>query len=1137
MSKRGMEMQGGSERYGGPGGAETPADTPTKATAAQLARRKIATLKGPRSSRSASPTKTTAAPSFGGFGQDQFQQQPQQTGGGFTFGQSAPAPQQSNPFGQSQPATNGGFSFGQQTGGGSFTFGQSQPSNSFSFGGTPSSSSFPPADGNNQMNTNNNQFSFGASQPVPQSSFSGSIFNFGGASNTSKPANQTFGNNDSGMMDASDEASSQTQPQTPAAPASSNTPFGQQTPAASNPFASLARNPSNDSQSTGGFTFGQKPAESQSPAQAKTTQPSFSFGSKPAEQPASPQPSSSNIFGFGSKPTETPQSPAPATPAAQSASMFSKPAESAQTPASKPAFGGFSFTPKPADTEPTATPDKPSSGAFGFPSKPADTTTNSTPKPAEPATSGGFSFTPKPAPTQQPAQESTPKPASGGFSFTPKPAETQKTPFQTQNAPAPNAFNFGAPSSQPTPSSANIFSQSAQKPTQNGSASPAPPKPAQPPASSFSSPVPPSATNNSSVKSTDTTAKITELNKALLQHLQSSPLDHDWSAPLSYYMTQCRKIRALLAETQSPTASKKHAREEEQDTTAPPAKKTTFSASSSSPQKPLTATASLFNNILDSPQPSQTTAKPAFVPPPAPGSATPFTPAGGIPKAAPAPPAFSVPKFGSGSGAAPTDFFAAFSKQAKAKEEEEKQKRKDEDFDSDDDDPEEWERQDKEKQEAKRKALLEKGAQKVLKNVGGQFILVDANEDAQASPAPAVSNPLPALNTSVFDTKGPSKAPVSNASNPFAHLATPVSAQGGADDDDGTDEEDAEGTADNKAVAATPAKSGGLFGRVEQPNEQTSQIWRGQGAIGTSHTQTGAAMRQPPHNLDQGSFGKSTSSQDGDKTWKPESPIKFGNTGSTTPEGSPAKPAPLFNFGAPANQASTNGTSSDKPSENKPFSGLFGAKPAEQKASSSASSIFANLNSSAPATSGKAGMGFQFGGPGTNSVFGGASSTTQSQDVSRATTPGANIGDDTSTAAGTENEADGDAAPPEEQRDLTSLTAEERKTEDVLFEQKSRCRKFVKGDSDPWQTKGVGIIRLLKNKETGNVRVLMRQDPNGTIMVNANIIKNKAMYSALNEKQIKMVFAEKDGLNTFSMGFGTKEKAEQLLTAIQGQIE
>jgi len=42
MSKRGMEMQGGEDRYGGGGGggSETPAETPGKATAAQMARRK-----------------------------------------------------------------------------------------------------------------------------------------------------------------------------------------------------------------------------------------------------------------------------------------------------------------------------------------------------------------------------------------------------------------------------------------------------------------------------------------------------------------------------------------------------------------------------------------------------------------------------------------------------------------------------------------------------------------------------------------------------------------------------------------------------------------------------------------------------------------------------------------------------------------------------------------------------------------------------------------------------------------------------------------------------------------------------------------------------------------------------------------
>ena len=478
-----------------------------------------------------------------------------------------------------------------------------------------------------------------------------------------------------------------------------------------------------------------------------------------------------------------------------------------------------------------------------------------------------------------------------------------------------------------------------------------------------------------------------------------------------------------------------------------------------------------------------------------------------------APSASSVPKFGNGKVAAPADFFAAFSKQAKAKEEEEKQKRKAEDFDSDEDDEEEWQKRDQEKQEAKRKALLQQSSKKVLKNVGGQFVLVDAEEDVQSNAASAAS---PATNSSVFDTNGSDKS-TTNASNPFAHLSQASASGKDEADDEDTDEEekDDEGASSevNKAGSATPAKSGGLFGRVG-PQNATSQT--------------------PQFSFGNSVFGKSTSGQDGDQTWKPESPIKFGNTGTTTPEGSPAKPAALFQFGGP----STNGTTSEKPSENKPFSGLFGAKPTDQKSSSPAPSIFANLNNAAPSSSGKGGVGFQFGGPGASSIFSGAASpTTQSQDASRATTPGAVTGDDASTTAGTENDADGDAAPPEEQRDLTSLTVEERKTEEVLFEQKSRCKKFVKGDAEPWQNKGVGIIRLLKNKETGNVRVLMRQDPNGTIMVNANIIKNKVMYSAIGEKQVKMVFAEKDGLSTFSMGFGSKEKAAELLGAVIGQIE
>jgi len=144
---------------------------------------------------------------------------------------------------------------------------------------------------------------------------------------------------------------------------------------------------------------------------------------------------------------------------------------------------------------------------------------------------------------------------------------------------------------------------------------------------------------------------------------------------------------------------------------------------------------------------------------------------------------------------------------------------------------------------------------------------------------------------------------------------------------------------------------------------------------------------------------------------------------------------------------------------------------------------------------------------------------------------------DEGSAAATDNEADADTAPPEEQRDLTSLSDEERRTEEVLFEHKARCKKFARGESDPWQNKGVGILRLLRNRDSGNVRVLMRQTPNGNILVNANLLKDKGMYSAPSEKQVKMVFAEREGeLGTFVMGFGAAERAGELLGLVHGLI-
>ncbi|WPH03265.1 Hypothetical protein R9X50_00614200 [Acrodontium crateriforme] len=116
-NKRGMEHQGGGDRYPSRSDENTDvrngtADPPRQATAAQLANRKIASMKGRtsgRNSRQGSPA--TGAPPVTAFAQNQVFQPPQSTGGGFnfSFGQSPSFGQQPE---QQESDQNGGNPFG-----------------------------------------------------------------------------------------------------------------------------------------------------------------------------------------------------------------------------------------------------------------------------------------------------------------------------------------------------------------------------------------------------------------------------------------------------------------------------------------------------------------------------------------------------------------------------------------------------------------------------------------------------------------------------------------------------------------------------------------------------------------------------------------------------------------------------------------------------------------------------------------------------------------------------------------------------------------------------------------------------------------------------------------------------------------
>lgn len=257
-----------------------------------------------------------------------------------------------------------------------------------------------------------------------------------------------------------------------------------------------------------------------------------------------------------------------------------------------------------------------------------------------------------------------------------------------------------------------------------------------------------------------------------------------------------------------------------------------------------------------------------------------------------------------------------------------------------------------------------------------------------------------------------------------------------------------------------------------------------------------------------------------DQTWKPDSPIKFGassNDASSAPTidvtaATPTKStSPANLFGASISSGSTSLQSSNlfgntQPGD-KPFANLFGTS-----------------GSSKPAASN---VGFNFGGapsaPGSLLPSGAASATT-----SRATTPGAT----------TDGESGADADPDAEHHEQIDLTAggPGEEDEESVHEVRAKALKWCKKEGDvtePWVTQGVGPLRVLKHKETGVSRILLRADPSGKIILNKGILGN-VEYKA-NGKTLKIMTASDDGkgMETYVLQVKAPEFAQKLAEVLE----
>jgi hypothetical protein len=307
----------------------------------------------------------------------------------------------------------------------------------------------------------------------------------------------------------------------------------------------------------------------------------------------------------------------------------------------------------------------------------------------------------------------------------------------------------------------------------------------------------------------------------------------------------------------------------------------------------------------------------------------------------------------------------------------------------------------------------------------------------------------------------------------------------------------------------TPAtKTGGLFGAPSSSGTSTpkpslfDRIARDSNGqpIKDNSDEKENTKPAPPTNLF-GSLNKPLESPS-DKTWKPDSPIKFGSS----TQGTDLTPAVVVQAATPTKPAT-------------PFGNLFGTSNTTPANGSGAStpSLFAGLNTAKPAATG---VGFGFGAAsGSSSLF---PSAAGSGTTSRATTPGATTDGDSATES---NDPD---AEKHAQLDLSAQTPGE-EDEKRLFEVRAKATQF---DNAAWQVKGTGLLRVLKHNDTNATRILIRHEV-GKIIMNKSLIAD-ADYNAT-QKTVKLMTASEDGkgLETWLLQVKTVESAKELAEILE----
>ncbi|GIK05915.1 hypothetical protein Aspvir_010029 [Aspergillus viridinutans] len=367
---------------------------------------------------------------------------------------------------------------------------------------------------------------------------------------------------------------------------------------------------------------------------------------------------------------------------------------------------------------------------------------------------------------------------------------------------------------------------------------------------------------------------------------------------------------------------------------------------------------------------------------------------------------------------------------------------------------------------------------------GAEFSANDSSDDGDFSRALTKSKQASSGGKSLFDRVQygqdgkPKRQTDEEPKNPFSSLFSPSSKFSSSMTSPGTSTPNPFGSPSTPAPSQGDSAESNPASSIFKPSVNTSG-----GLFTSAPASTGTSTPSI--------FGQSSSKPVGDKTWKPDSPIKFAD--STTAPSTTSKP--------------DSGPTAQLTDSSKPFSTLFGAPAAGAKASGS----------------GQSALGFSFGGPSQQGSSFLAPSTVTSATGSRASTPGM------TSDTGAEESVDGEAAESLPQVDLARSRAGE-EDEDIVIETRARALQIKPGAG--WESQGVGYLRVLKNRNTSRSRIILRADPSGKVVLNTALLKD--IKYTINANSVQFLVPQAEGApEQWAVRVKGKEEAERLHSAIK----